>query len=64
MFKFPMLVIYAVIAFNVSMFTGLLQFDYLVIQSPLAKTIAWALTVTAWAVTYINRNKFFAIRFK
>lgn len=63
MFKFPLVVVYAVVALNVSVFAGLLQMNYLVIQSPVAKIIAWAFTLAAWAVTYVNRNKFYAIRF-
>lgn len=64
MFKVPLVVIYAVVAFNISAFASLLQMDYLIIQSPTAKVISWALAITAWAVTYVNRNKFYAIRFK
>lgn len=63
MFKVPLVVIYAVVAFNISMFTGLLQMDYLIIQSPIVKIIAWAVTVTAWIITYLNRNKFYTIKF-
>ena len=62
MFKIPLVVVYAVVAFNVSMFTGLLQMDYLIIQSPIVKIIAWAVTIAAWIITYLNRNKFYAIK--
>lgn len=62
MFKFPLLIIYAVVAFNVTSFAILLQFDFLVFQSPIAKAVAWAATIAAWGATYVNRNKFYTIR--
>ena len=61
MFKFPLVVIYAIVALNISVFTGLLQADFLIIQSPTAKIIAWAFTIAAWTVAYLNRHKFYAI---
>jgi tellurite resistance protein TehA-like permease len=62
MFKFPLVVIYSIIALNISVFTGLLQADWLIIQSPAAKIIAWVFTIAAWTVAYINRHKFYTIR--
>lgn len=62
MFKFPLVVVYAIIALNVTAFTGLLQANLLTIQSPTAKIISWALTIVAWIIVYLNRNKFYAIR--
>jgi len=61
MFKFPLVTIYAIVAFNFLMFTLLLQFDYLMFQSPVAKVIAWVVTIAAWGVAYLNRNKFYTI---
>jgi cytochrome c oxidase assembly factor CtaG len=62
MFKFPLVVAYAIVALNVTAFTGLLQADLLTIQSPTAKIISWTLTMVAWIIAYLNRNKFYAIR--
>jgi tellurite resistance protein TehA-like permease len=62
MFKFPLVVIYAIVALNISVFTGLLQADLLIIQSPTAKIISWVLTIAAWTVAYLNRHKFYTIR--
>ena len=61
MFKFPLVIVYAIIALNISVFTGLLQADLLTIQSPTAKIIAWAFTIAAWTVAYLNRHKFYEI---
>lgn len=61
MYKFPLVVIYAIVAFNFTVFTLLLQFDYLMFQSPVAKAIAWVVTVAAWGVAYMNRHKFYEI---
>ena len=64
MFKFPLLIVYAVIAFNVSAFAILLQMDMLTFQSTIAKLAAWAFTAGAWGITYLNRNKFYTFKFK
>jgi hypothetical protein len=61
MFKFPLVTIYAIVAFNFTVFTLLLQFDYLMFQSPVAKAAAWVVTLTAWGVAYLNRYKFYTI---
>ncbi len=62
MFKFPLLIVYAVVAFNLTSFAILLQFDMLVFNSPIAKVLAWAATAVAWGLTVANRNKFYTIR--
>lgn len=62
MFKFPQIVVYAIIALNLSVFTGFLQADLLIIQSPTAKVISWILTIAAWTLTYVNRHKFYTIQ--
>jgi hypothetical protein len=58
MLKLPQSVIYAMIAFNVTAFTVILQLDMLVFNSIIAKIIAWILTIGAWYMVYIKRNKF------
>lgn len=58
MFKLPLLVVYSMIAFNITAFTVILQLDMLIFHSIIAKIIAWALTIGAWALAYKNRNKF------
>ncbi len=63
MVKFPLIVIYAVVAFNITAFAVLLQLDVLIFHSTLAKVATWALAVTAWALAYANRNRFFTFRY-
>ena len=62
MFKFPLVVVYAIIALNISVFTGLLQANFLMIQSPVAKAIAWTFTIAAWTLAYLNRHKFYTMQ--
>ncbi len=64
MIKFPLMVIYAIVAFNITSFAIMLQMDLLIFQSTVAKVIAWAFTIAAWGLTYANRNKFYTIRIK
>ncbi len=61
MFKFPLVVIYMIIAFNITAFTVVMQLDWLIINSVIAKIIAWVFSVGAWTLAYINRDKFIAI---
>lgn len=62
MFKVPQVVVFAIIALNITMFTIMLQFDLLVIHSLIAKIMCWAVTAAWWYATYANRKKFFTIR--
>lgn len=62
MFKFPLVIIYAIVALNISVFTGLLQANLLIFNSPAEKAIAWTLTIVAWVVAYMKRHKYFTIR--
>ncbi len=64
MFKFPLVIIYAVIAFNITGFAFLLQMDWLIFNAPIYKVIAWALTIGAWVLVYRNRHKYYEIRLK
>ncbi|HEY5994673.1 MAG TPA: hypothetical protein VIU46_08755 [Gallionellaceae bacterium] len=56
--RFPLVVVYAAIAFNISMFTVLLQADVLILHSPILKAFCWAATVIAWVLTYKFRGKY------
>jgi len=55
--RLPLVVIYAIVAFNVSVFSVLLQADVLVLHSPILKTVCWIATAIAWGLTYKNRAK-------
>lgn len=57
MFRLPLSIIYAMIAFNLTAFTVLLQMDVLIFHSIIFKIIAWAITLGAWFMTYANRKK-------
>ncbi len=63
MIKFPLIVIYAIIAFNITVFATLLQLDVLIFHAPVAKAVTWGLGITAWVFAYINRSKFLTFRF-
>ena len=58
MFRLPLFIVYAMIAFNITAFTVFLQMNMLIFNSIYIKIICWILTLVAWAVTYIKRNKF------
>jgi len=58
MFKLPLVTIYMIIAFNITAFTVVLQMDWLIIDSLFAKLIAWAFTIGAWVLAYVNRKQF------
>ncbi len=57
MFKLPMVIVYMIIAFNITAFTAVLLMDVLVINSPIVKIISCTLSVGAWAIAYIQRDK-------
>ncbi len=63
MIKFPLIVIYAIVAFNITAFAVLLQLDVLIYHAPTAKAVTWALAVAAWTLTYLYRNKFLVFRY-
>ncbi|MGB8517958.1 MAG: hypothetical protein WCD45_08720 [Gallionella sp.] len=58
MFKLPLVIVYMMIAFNLTAFTLLLQFNFLIFNSIFIKIIAWILTIGAWWLSYIKRDKF------
>jgi len=59
--KLPLVIIFAIVAFNISMFTLLLQMDMLIYHSPIAKAVAWLFTAAAWVLAYIYRAKSFKL---
>jgi hypothetical protein len=62
MIKFPWIVIYSIIAFNITAFTVVLQLDWLIFHSIIVKIIAWILTIAGWRLAYIKRHKYFTIK--
>lgn len=62
MFKFPLVILYSIVAFNITAFTFLLQINWLEFQSTPEKLVAWAFTAAAWEIAYLNRHKFYTIR--
>ncbi|MBI3480929.1 MAG: hypothetical protein HY016_11340 [Nitrosomonadales bacterium] len=62
MIKFPWLVIYSIIAFNITAFTVVLQLDWLNFNFIIAKIIAWIFTLAAWRLAYIKRHEYFIIK--
>ncbi len=61
MLKIPQSIIYAMIAVNITAFTVLIQLDMLIFNAPIAKLIAWALTIGSWTLAYKKRKKFFIL---
>jgi hypothetical protein len=58
MYKLPLVVIYAIVAFNITAFT---LADLLLFQSLTIKIIASISTIVSWLLAYLNRNKFLRI---
>jgi len=58
MYKVPLVIIYAIIAFNITAFTVA---DLLLFQSLTIKIIASIMTLVSWLLAYLNRNKFLRI---
>ncbi len=59
--RVPAVIVYMIIAFNVTAFTVLLQFDFLIFNSVIMKIIAWALTIGAWYLAYLKRDQVWSI---
>jgi hypothetical protein len=57
MFKVPAVIFYMIIAFNITAFSVVLQMDVLIFNSFTAKVISWTLTIGAWYLAYVKRNK-------
>lgn len=57
MFRFPLVIVYMIVAFNITAFTVVLLMNMLIIDSITAKIISCALSVGAWVLAYVNRHK-------
>ncbi len=60
--RIPLVIIFGIIAFNISMFTVMLQMDMLIFHSPVAKAVFWILTCSAWALAWVYRAKLFDLK--
>jgi len=58
MFKFSMFIIYAIIAFNITVFAVFLQLDLLIFNSVIAKLITWLLVAGFWIQAIRKRQVF------
>jgi hypothetical protein len=56
MFKLPAVIVYMIIAFNITAFTVILQLDMLIFKSVTVKVVSWALTFGAWYLSYLKRD--------
>jgi hypothetical protein len=54
---YPFFVLFAMLAFNITAFTVMLQMDMLIFNATVLKVIAWLLTAGSWLLVYIFRNK-------
>ena len=54
---YPFFVLSAIIAFNITAFTVVLQLDMLIIEATLYKVISWMVTLGAWVIVYVLRNR-------
>ncbi len=61
MLKLPQSIIFAMVAFNITAFTVCLQVDMLPFGTMTWKIIWWALTIGAWRLTYMRRDKYFTL---
>ena len=61
MYKLPMVIVYMIIAVNISGFTGFLLLDLLIIKSIIVKVIASLLTIASWMLAYIKRDAFIRV---
>jgi len=57
LFPYPYFVLSAIIAFNITAFTVVLQFDMLIINASLYKAISWLVTLVSWTIVYFLRNR-------
>ena len=58
MFRFPLVIVCMIVAFNLTAFTLLLQFDFLIFNAIYWKIIFWILSAGAWVLSYKYRDKF------
>jgi hypothetical protein len=60
--RIPLFVVYAIVALNITAFTVLLQMDWLIFHSVVAKGAAWLTSLAAWQMSYWNRHKMYLLR--
>jgi hypothetical protein len=61
MIKLPQFIIIAMVAFNITAFTVLIQMDLFAFGTLTVKIIAWILTVASWRLAYMRRDKYFTL---
>lgn len=61
MLKLSQSIIFAIVAFNITAFTVLIQMDMFSFGTLTVKIIAWLVTIAAWRLTYMRRKKFFVL---
>ena len=61
MFKLPQFTVFGILAFNLTMFSLMLQFDYLIFHSIWLKILSWIATVALWVLAWVRRKKFFTL---
>ena len=54
---YPLFVLFAIIAFNITAFTAILLMDVLIFKSLTLKIICGSATVISWYVVYRFRNR-------
>ncbi len=61
MFKLPLMVPYAIVAFNITACAAVVQWHFVDIASPIARLGLWILAAGAWALAYVKRNKYIVL---
>ncbi len=61
MFKLPQVIVFAIIAFNITAFAFLLQMNLLIFNAPWIKLVSWTCAVGAWVLAYKRRRKYFTL---
>ncbi len=54
---YPLFVLFSIVAFNITAFAVVLQMNLLIFNATVYKVIAWLVTVVAWTIAYIFRNR-------
>jgi hypothetical protein len=54
---YPLFVLFSVLAFNITAFAVVLQMNLLIFNATVYKVIAWLVTVVAWTIAYLFRNR-------
>ena len=61
MFKLPLIVLYMIVAFNITACAAVAQLHFVDIASPIARMGLWILVAGAWALAYVKRNKYIVL---